>query len=260
LVHAQQGATFQSTSELVIVERGELPILISAPHGGREPIPGVDARRGESAKKFVAVRDENTAELAEELADEIAVRLKKRPYVVIAKFERKFADANRAPNDAYEASEAGPHYLAYHAALERACREINNKWHAGLLLDIHGQGSFPDSVLRGTNNGETVKLLIARRGNEALVGPSSLFGRLASAGFDVNPKVDSSDREAEGFSGGYIVRHYGSHEPGGIDAVQLEFGRKFRVPKDEAERTAAELAAIVVAYCEDYLPAALGRK
>ncbi|HWB00897.1 MAG TPA: hypothetical protein VG713_20540 [Pirellulales bacterium] len=261
LVYAQQSAaTLDSTSDLVVVERGELPIVISAPHGGREPIPGVDVRKGDNAKKFVAVRDENTLELAEKLADEIEQRLKKRPYVVLAKFERKFADANRDPDDAYEASEAAPHYRAYHAALEQACREINNKWKGGLLLDIHGQGSFPDSVLRGTNNGETVKRLVDRRGSEALIGPTSLFGRLAAAGFDVMPKVDSADRETNGFSGGYIVRHYGSDQLGGIDAIQLEFGRKYRVPKDEAERTAAELAAVIVAYCQDYLPAAVGRE
>ena len=37
-------AVAKSPAELVVVERGTLPIVLTAPHGGREAIPGVAPR------------------------------------------------------------------------------------------------------------------------------------------------------------------------------------------------------------------------
>src|SRR5687768_8406972 len=107
---------------LVTVERGTLPIILSAPHGGRTPIPNAKPR--EPINGAVLVRDDNTAELTALLADAIARELGARPHVVIARFERKFADANRAPADAYTDPAAAPHYDAFHAALKSACDAV----------------------------------------------------------------------------------------------------------------------------------------
>src|SRR5438132_1609741 len=88
-------ATSPAADELITIVRGELPIIISAPHGGRRSIAGVPERTNKDATRFVAVRDENTAEIAEALASEIEKRLGGKPYLVIARFERKYIDANR---------------------------------------------------------------------------------------------------------------------------------------------------------------------
>ncbi len=250
-------AAAEGESSLVTVQQGELPIVISAPHGGREAVDGVEPRTPSESAGVITVREDNTAELAEKLAEELERRLQKKPYLIIARFERKYIDANRPAESAYDNDAAKPHYDAFHKAVEEACRDVANKFQGGLLLDIHGQSSKPDEVLRGTSNGKTVKLLVERHGQAALIGPKSLMGLLAADGYDVLPKVDSDDNEEPKYTGGHIVRTYGSGNPGGIDAIQLEFGRKYRVPLDRAEETAEDLAEAVVAFSKEYLPAAL---
>ena len=58
--------------QLLTLWAGTLPIILAAPHGGREPIPGVAPRRGIGVPQFVAERDSNTAELAEAVALKLA--------------------------------------------------------------------------------------------------------------------------------------------------------------------------------------------
>ena len=48
--------------QMLTLLAGTLPIILAAPHGGREPIPGVAPRRGIGVAQFVAERDSNTAD------------------------------------------------------------------------------------------------------------------------------------------------------------------------------------------------------
>jgi hypothetical protein len=98
--------------KLLVVRKGTLPIILSAPHGGRQHLLDVPERKGDGIGKFVTVRDDNTAELAEKLAAEVQKKLGGTPYVVIALFERKYLDVNRPAADAYESDKAKPSYEA----------------------------------------------------------------------------------------------------------------------------------------------------
>ncbi|MGG7377516.1 hypothetical protein ACQ7B2_01530, partial [Escherichia coli] len=73
------------------------------------------------------VRDENTAELTEKLVAEIERLLDGKPWVVIARFERKYLDVNRAPEQGYESDKAKPYYDAYHGPLAAACKAVKEK-------------------------------------------------------------------------------------------------------------------------------------
>ena len=84
--------------DLVIVRKGTLPVIVSAPHGGRREVPGVPARKGTGIDQFATVRDENTDALAELFAAELEKKLGGRPGVVVARFDRRFIDANRPPD------------------------------------------------------------------------------------------------------------------------------------------------------------------
>ncbi len=250
-------ATATQTEATVFIQKGTIPIIVSAPHGGRTKLHDIPERQGDGAKKFVAVRDENTSELAEALITELERVLRGKPYAVIARFERKYIDVNRAPKDGFESELARPHYERYHAALDQFAREIKEKWQGGLLVDIHGQAAYPDQLIRGTNNGETVEALVNRYGREALIGPKSLFGAMKKTGYDILPALNSSEKEISRFDGGYIVSTYGSNRPGGIDAIQMEFGSNYRVPKSAATKSARDTAAAIHAYCQSYLKQAL---
>ncbi|HWB00898.1 MAG TPA: N-formylglutamate amidohydrolase [Pirellulales bacterium] len=250
--------SLRADDSLVVVQHGDLPIVISAPHGGREVIPDAPPRTGrDGIYRFVTEADTNTDKLADELAQELERLLGKKPYVVRARFARKYCDVNRKAEDAYESPAAKAVYDAYHAALAEACRDVQRRWHGGLLLDVHGQSTYPDQLIRGTNNGLTTSMLVERRGAEAYIGRGSLLGLMQQAGYDVLPPIDTTEAEPTRYSGGHIVKTYGSHQAGGIDAIQFEFGRKYRVPASEAEKSAKDLAKAIVAFCGDYVPAAV---
>ncbi|MDY3560410.1 N-formylglutamate amidohydrolase [Gemmata sp. JC673] len=242
------------TSPLVAVEPGEFPVILSAPHGGTKDVPGVSPRKGDGlpvgGSGFFAGRDGGTEELAHATAAAIAKKTGKKPYLVVAQFHRKFIDANRPPEIAYEDPKAKPTYDAYRSTLASYCRELKKRYGRGLLLDIHGQGRMKDTVIRGTKDGKTVALLVQRYGEKAHTGPNSFFGLLAAGGYKVYPEK-LADKEYATLSGGDIVQTYGSGDYG-IDAIQLEFGGDFR---DAASRTATadKVAAAVAKFTELYL-------
>ena len=86
---------------LLMVQSGDCPIVISAPHGGSKPIPGVPPRHGKDARKFVTVRDDGTEVLAHLLADRLEKKLGRKPHLGVAYFHRKCVDVNRPGNDAF---------------------------------------------------------------------------------------------------------------------------------------------------------------
>jgi N-formylglutamate amidohydrolase len=242
--------------DFVYVQKGTLPVIISAPHGGRKKVPDVPERLGKGVANFQTVLDTNTAELAEKFAAELEKLLNGKPWVVIARFGRGYLDANRPREQAYESDQAKPYYDAYHDPLEAACKAVKEKFGRGLLLDIHGQGSHPDSICRGTQNGKTVTLLNDRYGWAALTGKRSVLGQLQRGGYKVLPNCDSDPKTKEepGLSGGHIVATYGSHTGYAIDAIQLELGSFLRdKEKDRYAKTARDLADAVAVFHDEYL-------
>jgi N-formylglutamate amidohydrolase len=230
--------------ELVFAQSGTLPIILTAPHGGNSPVPGAPPRtRGERDQ------DVRTGELAEALASRLEAIFCERPYVVIALFHRRYIDANRAEAESYEHPDARPAYLAYHDSIRRFVDEIRARYpQGGILIDVHGQAEDPGRIHRGTRNGTTVSRLLARHGEESLVGRNSIAGQLQAAGYDVFPPGGplQGAREDARYNGGYTVATYGSQHPDGIDAIQLEIGRAFRGPDTLPALTDALANAIAV--------------
>lgn len=252
-------------SEFVLKRSGQLPIILSAPHGGSLDAPGVPPRTGEDLAKgsagFFTGRDIGTEELAREVAAAIEKRFGKPPYLVASRLHRKYLDPNRPASIAYDNSAIKPIYDLYHDTLAEYCREVTNQFHVGLLIDIHGQASRTDTVFRGTKNGLTVSRLREKFGPAAHDGPQSLFGLLQSRGWTVHPQLPdqavaidklAADKEQAGFTGGYIVQSYGSHQSYPIDAMQLEFGSSYRNAA-ERPKTAAVLADALADYAHSYL-------
>lgn len=242
--------------DFILIQKGTLPIIISAPHGGRKKVPSVPERLGRGLTNFQTVLDANTAEITEVFATELEEQLKGKPWLVVARFERKYLDANRSAEQGYESEQARPLYDAYHAALAAACKAVKQKYGRGLLLDIHGQGEFRDAICRGTKNGKTVTLLKDRDGWAALTGKRSVLGYLQRMGYRVLPNCDADEKTKEPakFVGGYIVDTYGSHTGYAIDAIQLEVGSALRErEKDRYSRTAKDLATAVAVFHDEYL-------
>jgi N-formylglutamate amidohydrolase len=178
--------------------------------------------------------------------------LNAKPFLVVARVERKYLDTNRPAENAYESREAKPYYDGYHNALQEARDRVDREWGRGLLLDIHGQGAQAEAIYRGTGNGKTVVSLTQRFGTEAITGPKSIFNQLELMGYRVLPSTTESYKE-ERYVGGYIVQTYGSHHGRGIDAIQLEIGTKLRA-RANLEQTATDLAEAIAVFAQAYLP------
>lgn len=238
--------------KLLTVWAGMLPIILSAPHGGRQSIPGVPLRSGAGVVQFATGRDNNTDELAETIAQRLEQKLNAKPFLIVARFERKYLDANRPSESAYESAEAKPYYDSYHGALREAHDRVSGEWGRGLLLDIHGQGAQAEAIYRGTGNGKTVASLTRRFGTEAITGPRSIFSQLERLGYKVLPSTTGSHEEQR-YVGGYIVQTYGSHRGLGVDAIQLEIGTNLRA-RASLEQTATDLAEAIAVFAREYLP------
>lgn len=241
-------------SELIHAEPGELPVILTAPHGGMRDVPGCEERTTVGAR-FVNRPDAYTDRLARGIADELKSITGKAPYLVMANFHRKYIDANRRADEAYAGPGCTAAYDAYHAAIRRYIDEIRARYPRAMLFDVHGQVAYRDAILRGTRYGSTVQALLARSGAPAVTGPDSVFGRFAAMGYAIVPANDAAptDRvEAKNYAGGHTVEIYGSNRADGIDAIQLEFGRDLREGA-ALDKTAKDTAQAIAAFYERFL-------
>lgn len=237
----------RADDQLLLLQSGEVPIVLSAPHGGHLPIPGVEPRQDRQVPGFVTTGDLYTAQLAERVAQGMQ-RRGARPYLVVAGFHRRYLDANRPLQAASESPAAAALYQQYHGALAGHCAEVKRRWGAGLVVDFHGQKADPEAIFRGTKNGATVASLLHRHGSAGVVGPQSLLGVLAALGYRIVP-TELAVPENQSFEGGYIVQTYGG---GPVDAIQLELGRHLRDPQRQ-DRTADDIASALVTFLQAYL-------
>ncbi len=246
-------APAKKADDLIKVEVGVVPIVISAPHGGRFAIADVPLRTGpgqdRAPGKFVTATDTNTDRLALAIAAAVEKKLGK-PHLVLAEFQRKYLDVNRPVSLGAEHQISQDLHAKYYAHLDAACKAVQQKFGRGLLLDIHGQSSVADTVFRGTNHGKTVTLLKQRFGEKAHNGPESFFGLLEKMG--VKGYTEKNGKERAGFTGGFIVQTFGSHQANGIDAIQLEFGSNYR-KRDAIEQVASQIADAIADYHQRYL-------
>lgn len=232
-------------SDLVSVQSGNIPIILSAPHGGSARVPGAPPG---GRKTGTIIKDKKTLEIAQLVARRIKEELYAEPFYVLALFSRKDIDANRPPEEAFEWEGAGVYYQQYHQFLESYVRQIAQQFGKGILIDIHGQVSEPEAVFRGTHNQQTVSYMLRQFGKEAFLGPNSFVGQLEAAGYPIKPMIGEQEVQ---YTGGYIVRHYGSHKDNGIDSIQCEIGSKYRTSK-RWKKTAEDIAKAVIVYFRTY--------
>jgi hypothetical protein len=175
-------AADKALTDLVLVQQGSMPIILTAPHGGRDAIPTIEPRRVRDNTPgpwggVHTTADSNTDILASGIATELKRLTGQDPYLVVAKFARKHIDANRPLELGLEDPRARPYYDYYQHSIRRFVDEVRRNYPAGLLIDVHGQIKDPDVIMRGTLNGRGVQRLIQRGGVEAVTGPRGVFGQ-----------------------------------------------------------------------------------
>jgi len=242
----QSGNVYFGRENYIEYYAGNLPIILSAPHGGQLTPDEISDR---TYGTFVT--DLNTYELTKTIMDSMIVRFGGYPHVILCKLKRTKLDANR---DSIEAAQENKYALRawqeYHHYIEVAKKKITNDQGTGLFLDIHGHGKNPDGFydlrtwlgylisseeldqsngVLNTNSYQSKSSISAWVDSssysfvEVLRGKVSFGSILDSLGYKSLPSInDLSPDGMRYFSGGYNTARHGSRSGGVISSIQIE--------------------------------------
>lgn len=219
---AQEPEVLQLRSDaLLLVERGDLPLVVSVPHGGAH-FPGKWVVRPDGVK----VRDTNTYELSLALRDAIRRRIGGEPFLIASRVHRRHLDLNRDQEESGANLGEGQLKLwrDYHEAVERASREAKALGGGGaLLIDLHGHGHDHGLIELGfAITAEDLRKEPSVLEDEPWVrGARSLGARLDALGWSSVPSpARPAPKVGEAyFNGGYTVRR---HRGDGLRSIQIE--------------------------------------
>ncbi len=258
----EPGIVYYGRRDYAEYEPGDLPLILSAPHGGYLLPDEVPERTF-----GVTAQDRRTQELTRELADAIEVRTGRRPYVIISRLHRRKLDPNR---EIVEAAQGDPFaeqaWREFQGFIDEASAAVEAEFEKGLYIDMHGHGhpidrvelgyrltssdlEVPDAFLDqgGRVEKSSVRQLAADVNvsfAELIRGPSSLGGLLEARGYRSVPSPSDPDPGGNPyFTGGYNTERHGSRAGGGVSGVQFE--HQFDGLRETPETRAAYVAELV---------------
>ena len=218
------------------LSRGQIPILLVAPHGGSQQLMGATVREKEkvSDPHFTTKRDMLTVELAKEIADKFPAGQK--PSVLISQVHRQYVDHNRKELLSSHHPKGRLAHRRFHNALRAELSRLKKKHKKVLLIDIHGQSSQKVDVTVGTREGKT----ISPWSEDLLWSENGLLSQLKKAGFTIQP--DYPEQRTK-YNGGFIVKEYGFDPK--VDAWQIEHGKELRFSPEMVQKYVAILAPLL---------------
>ncbi|MBU2979540.1 N-formylglutamate amidohydrolase [Alteromonas sp. C1M14] len=224
------------------VVKGNMPLVISAPHGGMIKPDNIADRECGTQE-----RDDNTDHLALEI-EKAFETYGQKPYLVIAKISRAKIDLNRD----LETATCGNQKMAYtwhqyHQDIEAALDDAISQFGYAMYIDLHGQSH----KVRRLELGYSLRSPALKANYEATVTPQTVektsvenilqhsndlslktlltgeyaFGTLmAEAGFPSVPSQQDPYPLADQryFTGGYNTRRYTSSDYPNVFGMQIE--------------------------------------
>jgi hypothetical protein len=267
------GTSYFGTNQYIEYIAGDLPIIVTAPHGGMlTPADIPDRVAAQCGGEATTVRDTNTEELAREISAAFLRATGKHPHVVINRLHRRKLDANREIVEAACGSaSAQAAWREFHAYVDSARTHALAEFGRGWYTDLHGHGHdvarlelgyqltaaelrLTDALLDASTAYETrssirtVSQLSTLSFSALLRGPTSLGALFQAEGYRSVPGSQDSAPLAteEYFTGGYNVGRWGCSDGGMLCGVQIE--SNFEGVRDTAASRAAFAAALVRVY------------
>ncbi len=265
------GEAYFGANSYVEYIAGNMPIILSAPHGGLLSPASIPDR---DCSGCSTVNDFNTQELARAVSTAIHNRTGCWPHLVVNRLHRRKLDANRdLPEAADGNAVSGQAWMDFHDFLGAATNAVTGQFGKGLYVDLHGHAhavqrlelgyllysdelQLPDATLnQPTYIGYSSfqNLAYSNPQNlthaELLRGDQSLGTLLDAHGYPATPSLsDPYPAETEDyFSGGYNTARYGSYNGGTIDGLQIECNRSgIRDSLPQVLRFADSLAVVLL--------------
>ena len=268
------GQTYFGQDSLIEYQCGNLPLILSAPHGGYEKPASIPDR---NCIGCVTQRDSYTQELTRQLKAEIVFKTGCYPHVIINRLYRGKLDANREIIEATDSnSVTEPYWHEYMNFADSAKKLVYKDYPKGLFIDIHGHGHTiqrlevgyllsasdlrkSDSLLNLSPINTKTSVLNLRFSNlnsythaELIRGTNSLGSMLQRKGIPSVPS-DSIPFPLVGepyFNGGYNTKRFGSRNGGTMDAIQIESHQSIRFTKSIRDVYADSLSDALLDYLE----------
>lgn len=224
-------------SEFVEYEEGNIPLIISVPHGGILECSSLPER-----KTGVLGIDKGTIEFSKNLVFQIRQKFKeqcledKSPYYIFSLVPRSKIDLNRAEYEAYnqESLLAREIYNHYHSKIKQWIVNNLKRYNRSLLIDIHGfekdnrPPGFRDvEVILGTNNLRSFFPESIPKRNWA----NNIRGKIIQKFLEFNiPIAPGHPRRKEYvLTGGYITQSYGASYFPKSQTIQIEISDRIRI-------------------------------
>ncbi len=268
------GESIFDTTGYVEYLPGNLPIVISVPHGGY--LQPLDIPR-RNCSGCVYNRDLFTQELARSIIDDFVATTGCYPHVIINLLHRNRFDANRSIETAADGDPTVEDaYHSYHAFIDLAKAQVETDYGRGLFLDLHGHAHtiqrvelgyrLSRSQLQQTDSQLNQATLIEESSIRTLVGDNlqalshaellrgstSLGTLLEDQGFRAVPsRQDPFPIGSEAyFSGGYNTGRHSSENGGRIDGIQIECNQDIRFDETTREKFADSLTLSINEYLQ----------
>ncbi len=246
------GNTYVDSNSYIEYFVGNLPLILSSPHGGYLEPDSIPRRDCDGC---VYQRDSYTQELTRGIKDAIVSKTGCYPHMVINLLHRNRLDANR---DIIEAADSNTtvekSWEYFHRMTDTAKAIATRQYEKGLYIDMHahahsiqrleiGHAVWKSDLQQSDNHlnsqivleKSTIKNLANDNINnlshaQLLRGEYSLGTMMHESGFPSVPSsTDSFPLDTQlFFTGGYDVKRHGSRNGGTIDAIQIECNQSWR--------------------------------
>jgi hypothetical protein len=251
---------------------GNMPLIISIPHGGYLMPDEIPERPCVNCAKN---QDIYTLEIGMGMRDAIYRMTGHYPHVIINNLHRTRLDPNRNIEEAADGNpDAEKAWNRFQGYIDSASALVTGEFGKGLFIDLHGHRhlirrtelgyllsgdelQFDDEMLdlgTFTEYSSIRNLASTSRGvisfSRLLRGPSSLGSMLGDLGYPTVPSAEIPFPSAGEpyFSGGYNTARHGSSAGGTIDGIQIELDLDLRSDLSRRDRLVEDLSKVLLEF------------
>ncbi|WP_461534030.1 hypothetical protein [Sinomicrobium sp.] len=182
----------QKWTEVIV---GDMPLVISVPHGGYFEDENIPDRECSDKGRVVTVSDANTIATARAVQQVFRERYNKTPYIVISRLSRRKVDQNREVDLATCGNALGIQaWNNFHNAVDRAIKYAQKDSEWVLYIDLHGHGHKNQRLEIGYNmTSEELEKAYKKDGLKKLTQKSSLRNLVSEKGTDFHSLLFGAD-------------------------------------------------------------------